>query len=103
YRKFWSTRSAAAVQDALFAEEERIALRQSNVAAWLMMPPSASFATGLSASTIETYEECPLRFKLEKEWNLPREVSASLHYGAAMHGVLRTFYDAERYQREIAD
>jgi DNA helicase II / ATP-dependent DNA helicase PcrA len=103
YRKFWFTRSAAAVQDVLFAEEERIALQQSNVAAWLMMPPSASFATGLSASSIETYEECPLRFKLEKEWNLPREVSASLHYGAAMHGVLRTFYDAERYHREIAD
>jgi DNA helicase-2/ATP-dependent DNA helicase PcrA len=103
HRRYWFTRSAAAVQDALFAEEERITFQQSNVAAWLMMPPSASFATGLSASSIETYEECPLRFKLEKEWNLPREVSASLHYGAAMHGVLRTFYDAERYQREIAD
>src|SRR5208283_2868628 len=34
---------------------------------------------------------------------LPREVSAALHYGAAMHGVLRTFYDAQRYQREISD
>jgi DNA helicase-2/ATP-dependent DNA helicase PcrA len=103
YGKFWSTRSAAAVQDTLFAEEERIALQQSKVAAWLMMPASANFATGLSASSIETYEECPLRFKLEREWNLPREVSASLHYGAAMHGVLRTFYDAERYQREVGD
>jgi RecB family exonuclease len=88
----------------LFAEEEqRIALERSNVASWLMMPPSAGFFTGLSASSIETYEECPLRFKLEREWNLPREVSASLHYGAAMHGVLRTFYDAQRYQREISD
>jgi len=103
YKKFWSTRPAAAVQDTLFAEEERIAFQQSNVAAWLMMPPSASFATGLSASSIETYEECPLRFKLEREWNLPREVSASLHYGSAMHDVLRTFYDAVRYQREIGD
>jgi len=103
YRKFWSTRSAAAVQDSLFAEEEKIALQQSNVAAWLLLPPSANFNTGLSASTIEIYEECPLRFKLEKEWNLPREVSASLHYGSAMHDVLRTFYDAQRYQREIAD
>jgi len=103
YRKFWFTRSAAAVQDALFAEEERIALQQSNVAAWLMMPPSASFATGLSASSIETYEECPLRFKLEKEWNLPREVSASLHYGKAVHDVLKTFYDAQRHQREMGD
>jgi DNA helicase-2/ATP-dependent DNA helicase PcrA len=103
-RKFWSTRSAAAVQETLFAEEEqRIALEQSNVAAWLMMPPSASMASGLSASSIETYEKCPLRFKLEREWNLPRDVPAALHYGSAMHGVLRTFYDAQRYQREGAD
>ncbi|MGA7077168.1 MAG: ATP-dependent DNA helicase, partial [Terriglobales bacterium] len=104
YRKFWSTHSAAAVQDLLFAEEEqRVALEHSKVAAWLLMDPSADFSTGLSASTIEIYEQCPLRFKLEKEWNLPREVSASLHYGAAMHGVLRTFYDAQRFQREISD
>ena len=102
YKKFWSTRSAAAVQDALFAEEEqRIAMQQSNVAAWLLMPPSASFVTGLSASTIEIYEECPLRFKLEREWNLPRDVPASLHYGAAMHRILHTFFDAQRYGREI--
>ncbi|MBZ5667148.1 MAG: ATP-dependent helicase [Acidobacteriia bacterium] len=104
YRKFWSTHSAAAVQDTLFAEEEqRIALEHSNVAAWLLMDPSASFVTGLSASAIEIYEECPLRFKLEREWNLPREVSASLHYGAAIHGVLRTYYDAQRFQRQVSD
>jgi DNA helicase II / ATP-dependent DNA helicase PcrA len=105
YRKFWSTRSAAAVQDTLFAEEEeqRIAVQQSNVAAWLLMPPLSNFVSGLSASAVEIYEECPLRFKLEREWNLPRDVSASLHYGAAMHGVLRTFYDAQRYEREVSD
>jgi DNA helicase II / ATP-dependent DNA helicase PcrA len=104
YRKFWSSRTAAAVQDTLFAEEEqRIALEQSNVAAWLMMPPSAGFATGLSASSVEMYEKCALRFKLEREWNLPRDVPAALHYGAAMHRVLHTFYDAQRYQREIAE
>jgi DNA helicase-2/ATP-dependent DNA helicase PcrA len=104
YTNFWTTCSAAAVQDTLFAEEEaRIALQQSNVATWLLMPPSADFFTGLSASAIEIYEQCPLRFKLEREWNLPREVSASLHYGAAMHNVLRTFYDAQRYGREVGD
>ncbi|MGA7684070.1 MAG: PD-(D/E)XK nuclease family protein, partial [Terriglobales bacterium] len=104
YRKFWATHSAAAVQDTLFAEEEqKIALQQSNVAAWLLMDPAANFTTGLSASAIEIYEQCPLRFKLEREWNLPREVSASLHYGAAMHGVLRTYYDAQRFGREISD
>jgi len=104
YKKFWSMRSAAAVQDNLFAEEEqRIAVQQSNVAAWLLMPPLANFVTGLSASAIEIYEECPLRFKLEREWNLPRDVPASLHYGKAMHDVLRTFYDAQRYGRETGD
>lgn len=106
YRRFWSMRSAAAVQDVLFAqseEEERIALEQSNVAGWLMMPPAAGVAPGLSASSIEMYEKCPLRFKLEREWNLPRDIPAALHYGAAMHRVLRTFYDAQRYQREIGD
>jgi DNA helicase-2/ATP-dependent DNA helicase PcrA len=103
-RKFWATRSAAAVQDALFAEEEqRVHLQQSKVAEWLLMDPAANFATGLSASAVEIYEECPLRFKLEREWNLPREVSAALHYGAAMHNALRTFYDAQRYQREVVD
>ena len=82
YASFWTMRVAAAVQDRLFAEEEqRVALEQSTVAAWLLMDPSADFATGLSASAIDIYERCPLRFKLEREWNLPRDVSASLHYG----------------------
>ena len=67
------------------------------------MQPSANFVTGLSASAIEIYEQCPLRFKLEREWNLPRDVPASLHYGAAMHRVLHTFYDAQRFGREISD
>jgi DNA helicase II / ATP-dependent DNA helicase PcrA len=103
-KKFWSVRGAEAVQDLLFAEEEqRIALPQSNIAAWLLRPPASDFYTGLSASAVVIYEECPLRFRLEREWNLPREVSASLHYGSAMHGVLRTFYDAMRYEREISD
>ena len=103
YRKFWRQRPAAAVQDDLFAGEEQIGVQHSNLAAWLLLPPSSTFTTGLSATAIEIYEECPLRFKLEREWNLPRDVPASLHYGAAMHRVLRTFYDAQRFGRQITD
>ena len=45
YRKFWSTHRRRRCRTLLFAEEEqRIAFQQSNVATWLMMPPSASFA-----------------------------------------------------------
>ena len=103
YKKFWRRRSAVAVQDTLFGEEEKFAVPRSNMAAWLLMDPSASFVTGLSASAIDIYEQCPLRFKLEREWNLPRDVPASLHYGAAMHRVLKTFYDAQRFGRKIGD
>jgi len=104
YRKFWRADEAKAVQDGLFAEEEqRAAIQHSNVAAWLLSEPTPNFVTGLSASAIQTYEDCPLRFKMEREWNLPRDVPASLHYGAAMHRVLHTFYDAQRQGRQISD
>ncbi len=103
--KFWTIRSAQAMQDSLFGEEEelRIAIEQSTVAAWLLMPQSADFFTGLSAGAIETYELCPLKFKLDREWNLPKDVPAALQYGASMHRILHTFYDAVRYGREISD
>ncbi|MFZ3264550.1 MAG: PD-(D/E)XK nuclease family protein, partial [Terriglobales bacterium] len=105
FKRFWRPLQAAAVQDELFgaAEEERLALQRSNVAAWLLGEPAANLGAGLSASAIDTYEQCPLRFKLERDWHLPRDVPASLHYGAAMHRVLHTFYDAQRYGREIGD
>jgi superfamily I DNA/RNA helicase/RecB family exonuclease len=101
YKKFWISRPAEFTRDIAAGAEQTTAVPQSNVAAWLLMPPSASFVTGLSASAIDDYERCPLRFKLEREWNLPRETPASLQYGAAMHRVLRTFYDAQRYGRKI--
>jgi DNA helicase-2/ATP-dependent DNA helicase PcrA len=48
----------------------------------------------LSASAIESYNTCPLRFKLERDWNIPGETPASLQYGAAMHLALKGYYDA---------
>lgn len=105
YRKFRHLDEAKAIQDTLFAaeEQERMATEHSRVAAWLLSKPGADFVTGLSASSIQTYEDCPLRFKMEGEWNLPRDVPASLHYGAAMHRVLQTFYDAQLLKRQVDD
>jgi len=48
----------------------------------------------LSASAIETYAMCPLKYALQKQWRLPEEPSAALQYGAAMHSTLKDFYDA---------
>lgn len=105
HRRYWQQREALAVQERLFGagEDERVTIENSSVAAWLLAEPTVNFVAGLSASSIELYEQCPLRFKLEREWNLPRDVPASLHYGAAMHRVLHTFYEAQRSGREIGD
>jgi DNA helicase II / ATP-dependent DNA helicase PcrA len=55
---------------------------------------SKSRAIELSASAIEAYATCPLKFALQKRWRLPEEPSAALQYGAAMHSTLKDFYDA---------
>ena len=103
YSKFWQQRAAAAVQDQLFGAEEMGVARRSTAASWLLMPLANAAASGLSATAIEIYEKCPLRFKLERGWNLPRDVPAALHYGAAMHRALYTFFEAQRMGREITD
>jgi DNA helicase-2/ATP-dependent DNA helicase PcrA len=55
---------------------------------------SGSSSIELSASAIEAYAICPLKFALQKRWRLPEEPSAALQYGAAMHSTLKDFYDA---------
>jgi len=57
----------------------------------------------LSATAVETYETCPLQFKFEREWKLARQVHAAMQYGAAIHRVLRTYYDAVRLGRSKSD
>src|SRR5581483_2439868 len=57
----------------------------------------------LSASAIETYNRCPLQFKLEREWRIPGEVPAAMQYGASIHRVLRTYYDSVRFGRPKSD
>jgi superfamily I DNA/RNA helicase/RecB family exonuclease len=102
YRAFWRTRPAVPVQDDLFGEQDKVILEHSSVASWLLMPPAEGFVASLSASAIDIYEKCPLRFKLEREWNLPREVPAALHYGKIMHDMLRTFYDGKNLGRDLS-
>ena len=70
---------------------------------WLAMSPAANLHSRLSASAVQTYETCPLQFKLEREWRIPDEVPAAMQYGAVMHRVLRAHYDSVRQERPIAD
>ena len=98
-----NNRPARPLQTDLFAGEEEIVLASSNASSWFSMPPQEKLVAQLSASAIDIYERCPLRFKLERDWRIPREVPAALHYGSAMHRALLAYYDAVRLNREISD
>jgi DNA helicase-2/ATP-dependent DNA helicase PcrA len=82
----------AAVGDEKYPEGSRLG-------SWLELPAIEGLEARLSASAVETYETCPLQFKFEREWKLSRELHAAMHYGAAVHRVLRTYYDAIRLGR----
>jgi DNA helicase II / ATP-dependent DNA helicase PcrA len=75
----------------------------SRLPAWLELPAIDGLGATLSASAVETYETCPLQFKFEREWRLSRQVHAAMQYGAAMHRVLRTYYDSVRLGRTKSD
>jgi superfamily I DNA/RNA helicase/RecB family exonuclease len=84
-------RRAHGLQAQIFAAATDALSRPSE---WLSLPPVTVLHTRLSATAVETYARCPLQFKMEREWALPREVPAALHYGSVMHAVLKTCYDS---------
>jgi DNA helicase-2/ATP-dependent DNA helicase PcrA len=75
----------------------------SRLPAWLALPAIDGLDARLSATAVETYETCPLQFKFEREWKLSRQLHAAVQYGAAMHRVLRTYYDSVRLGRTKTD
>jgi DNA helicase-2/ATP-dependent DNA helicase PcrA len=75
----------------------------SHLPAWLALPAIEGLDARLSASAVETYETCPLQFKFEREWKLSRQIHAAAQYGAAIHRVLRTYYDSIRLSRTKSD
>jgi DNA helicase II / ATP-dependent DNA helicase PcrA len=75
----------------------------SHLPAWLALPAIEGLDARLSATAVETYETCPLQFKFEREWKLSRQIHAAAQYGAAIHRVLRTYYDSVRLNRIKSD
>jgi DNA helicase II / ATP-dependent DNA helicase PcrA len=86
----------AAAADETYAAESRLS-------AWLALPAIDGLGARLSASAVETYETCPLQFKFEREWKLSREIHAAAQFGAAIHRVLRTYFDSIRVGRKKTD
>ncbi len=69
----------------------------SAVTPWIEWPPRVPLdAAPLSASAIDSYERCPLQFKIARDWNLPAEPAAPMQFGAAVHTVLHDYFRALR-------
>ncbi len=96
-----SERGAREFQTDLFAAAPESGFT-SRTAQWLSMPPGFPL-TRLSATAVENYEICPLQFKLEREWRIPRDVPAAMQYGAAIHRVLRTYFDSVRIEQPLSE
>jgi RecB family exonuclease len=87
----------------LFAEESLGYPEPSRLANWLNLPATQGLQLQLSASAVDTYERCPLRFKFERDWRLASKPAAAMQYGASMHRVLRNYYDALRAGRPLSE
>jgi ATP-dependent exoDNAse (exonuclease V) beta subunit len=88
-------------QTDMFAEA--VTAGMTRASEWLSLPPAADLSAKLSASAVQTYETCPLQFKLEREWKIPSEVPAAMQYGGVIHRVLLAFYNSVRDLRPMAD
>lgn len=96
-------RQAQAAAGDLFAGAEATPVITSRTGEWLKMAPVADLSQKLSATAVDIYERCPLQFKFEREWKIPRDVPAAMQYGAVMHLVLRAYYEAVRVGRDLGD
>lgn len=104
-RRWVCSRPAVASQSAIeiFAGTSSAYPSPSRTAQWIELPAVPGLQDRLSASAIDSYERCPLQFKLERDWRMSSKPVAAMQYGAAMHRVLRTYYDALRLQRPKSD
>jgi len=67
---------------------------ESQTSVWFELPVLQGLHSRLSASAVDTYERCGLQFKLDRDWRLSAKPAAAMQYGAAVHRVLKTYFDA---------
>ena len=57
----------------------------------------------LSYSMIQTFENCPLHYKLRYLLKIPTEQSAPMSFGSSIHAALQGYYQAKMGQMELPD
>ncbi len=91
-----ATLDLAAAASALYPDESR-------TTAWFELPVLDGLHKRLSASAVDTYQRCGLQFKLERDWRIAARPAAAMQYGAAIHRVLKTYFDSIRLGRPKTD
>ncbi|MGA1999827.1 MAG: ATP-dependent DNA helicase [Terriglobales bacterium] len=85
----WSQRDARPFT----ARIEAGATATTGIGSWLLMKPRPEIAQrGLSATSIDAYDTCPMKYKLMQDWHIPGPASASMLYGKIVHDVLRDIH-----------
>jgi len=78
----------------IFAETSAAYPAASQTTQWFELAVVEGLESRLSASAVDTYERCGLQFKLERDWRLSAKPAAAMQYGAAIHRVLKTYFDS---------
>lgn len=88
--------------------EPRVAIQASQAQAcstvgeWMLLGPVRDMARiSLSATRIETYNTCPLRFKIETDWNIPGEPVPAMQFGNAVHTAIKGLNDSVQAGRPL--
>ncbi|MGA1985389.1 MAG: ATP-dependent DNA helicase [Candidatus Sulfotelmatobacter sp.] len=87
----------------IFAEASLAYPAESQTNLWFDLPVLDGLHTRLSASAVDTYERCGLQFKLERDWRMAAKPAAAMQYGAAIHRVLKTYFDSVTLGRPKTD
>lgn len=95
--------SGAQAKLELVAEAAPVLPHVSRTTKWLDLPVLPGLHSRLSASAVDTYERCGLQFKLARDWRLSAAPAAAMQYGAAMHRVLKDYFDSARAGRPKRD
>jgi len=78
----------------IFAAASAVYPTESRMAQWLELPAQQNLHMRLSASAVDSYQRCGLQFKFDRDWRLAAKPAAAMQYGAAIHRVLKTYFDS---------
>jgi len=99
----WVPASGAQTMLDLAAAASPLYPSESQTTRWFELPVLDGLHKRLSASAVDTYERCGLQFKLDRDWRIPAKPAAAMQYGAAVHRVLKTYFDSVRLGRPKTD